>query len=560
MQAKARPSSIGGAIAASAAMLLCLTALPPTAAAITPTGEFSGTVKSSEGKAIEKAEVCWYDASNDEKVKCKPEATNAEGKYTIKEVPEGNYKVEFNAPGYARQYYRESTNIFEAEPIIVTESHLTENINAALLEVGEGKIAGRVTSSAGGPLGGVEVCATGGSGEEFSNVCSETNANGEYTVERLKVGTYFMFFASASACEEELGEKVRCNEKANVISASVAHLTVHNAKTETVNEVLAIGGEISGTVTSASITHPPIAHIAVCATQVNAEGHANGGGGCGYTNTAGQYTIMGLPTGSYKVEYDGYVCHVIKKGESECPELYVGQFYTGKATFSQATAVAVTQGALTANINESLRPAFPAAPTASAPPTLAGTGAVGQTLTCSQGTWANEPLFLTYQWERSGVAIAGASGATYTIQAADEGSSITCVVTAGNGAGIASAASAAVAVPKPIAEVVGASVKGTTVLLQVRCSGAPECAGKIKLTVRVRHGKHVKTVVLGSGAFSVAAGKTAVVHLKLGALGGKALRKAGKRGLTINLSGTGIKGRSLHLKGAKGAKRHGKKR
>jgi hypothetical protein len=75
------------------------------------------------------------------------------------------------------------------------------------------------------------------------------------------------------------------------------------------------------------------------------------------------------------------------------------------------------------------------APVNTAPPTLTGTPALGQTLTCSTGTWANSPTSFSYAWLRSGVPIAGQTTNKYVVQAADEGHAISCQVTAGNGGG-----------------------------------------------------------------------------------------------------------------------------
>jgi 5-hydroxyisourate hydrolase-like protein (transthyretin family) len=75
------------------------------------------------------------------------------------------------------------------------------------------------------------------------------------------------------------------------------------------------------------------------------------------------------------------------------------------------------------------------APVNTAAPTLTGTPALGQTLTCSQGSWANNPTSYSYAWLRNGVAIAGQAGSTYVVQAADQGHAISCQVTAGNAGG-----------------------------------------------------------------------------------------------------------------------------
>jgi hypothetical protein len=89
----------------------------------------------------------------------------------------------------------------------------------------------------------------------------------------------------------------------------------------------------------------------------------------------------------------------------------------------------------------------PDAPVNTAPPTISGTPVVGQTLTASPGTWSVNGLTFAYQWQRAGADIAGATGATYQVVNADQGASITVVVTASkDGLPSASATSAAVVV------------------------------------------------------------------------------------------------------------------
>jgi hypothetical protein len=63
-------------------------------------------------------------------------------------------------------------------------------------------------------------------------------------------------------------------------------------------------------------------------------------------------------------------------------------------------------------------------------PTITGTAAVGSTLTAHAGTWAPAPAAFMYQWMRDGVAIGGATGATYTLTTADGPHTITVAVTA----------------------------------------------------------------------------------------------------------------------------------
>jgi 6-phosphogluconolactonase (cycloisomerase 2 family) len=84
------------------------------------------------------------------------------------------------------------------------------------------------------------------------------------------------------------------------------------------------------------------------------------------------------------------------------------------------------------------------------PPAITGTAKAGKTLTCATtGAFTGSPAVYGYQWYRDGTAISGATRSTYTVQKIDEGSTLTCVVTAVNTAGHASALSKGVAVPVP---------------------------------------------------------------------------------------------------------------
>ena len=57
----------------------------------------------------------------------------------------------------------------------------------------------------------------------------------------------------------------------------------------------------------------------MCATKViNAEDEY-GPGGCAYTNTGGQYTIDGLESGAYKLEFNGYICSIPKTANGNAP-------------------------------------------------------------------------------------------------------------------------------------------------------------------------------------------------------------------------------------------------
>jgi hypothetical protein len=64
------------------------------------------------------------------------------------------------------------------------------------------------------------------------------------------------------------------------------------------------------------------------------------------------------------------------------------------------------------------------------PPTLTGTGQVGDPLTLSTGVWNTPTLTYTYQWFVDDAAVPGVTGSTYTPRASEVGDLVTAKVTA----------------------------------------------------------------------------------------------------------------------------------
>ena len=78
------------------------------------------------------------------------------------------------------------------------------------------------------------------------------------------------------------------------------------------------------------------------------------------------------------------------------------------------------------------------APSPTVAPAITGTEQVGETLTCSTGTWSGDAtITYTYQWFGNGVAIAGATSGTYDLTASEEGQYVQCRVYATNDSGSA---------------------------------------------------------------------------------------------------------------------------
>jgi hypothetical protein len=85
----------------------------------------------------------------------------------------------------------------------------------------------------------------------------------------------------------------------------------------------------------------------------------------------------------------------------------------------------------------------PVAPTVVDTPAVSGpdglsSASVGQTLNCTMGNWNGEPTSYTYQWQSDSSPV-GSGTASYMVAGSDSGKSITCVVTATNAVGSATA-------------------------------------------------------------------------------------------------------------------------
>jgi 6-phosphogluconolactonase (cycloisomerase 2 family) len=110
-----------------------------------------------------------------------------------------------------------------------------------------------------------------------------------------------------------------------------------------------------------------------------------------------------------------------------------GSLNTSRAgTYSyQVTAVSQDGRTSTASITYTVV----AVPAETAAPVISGEPTLGARLRCSQGSWTGLPSAYGYQWSRNGVPLQGADQATYAVLEIDEGSTLTCAVTAANSAG-----------------------------------------------------------------------------------------------------------------------------
>jgi hypothetical protein len=206
-------------------------------------------------------------------------------------------------------------------------------------------------------------------------------------------------------------------------------------------------------------------------------------------------------------------------------------------------------------------------PVHSTPPTIAGRAAVRHVLSESHGSWSGSPTSYTYQWQdcdRSGagcVAIAGATGQSYTAAGADLSHTIRVQETAANAAGPASPASSAAtaevmaapggsgsacAAPKlraALRRVLVPRGKAARVKQLLKAKGfafsfAAPCAGRLVLRwYSIRKGNR-RPIVVGSASSPFKTARRRRAKVKLTAAGSTWLRRSKRVRLTAQGSFT----------------------
>jgi hypothetical protein len=127
----------------------------------------------------------------------------------------------------------------------------------------------------------------------------------------------------------------------------------------------------------------------------------------------------------------------------------VGSTLVASVTATNGDGSATATSAATAVVSSPPPPPIVMPPVAFVSPTLAGSAAVGETLTTTDGVWSADTVGVARQWQRCSpvgdacLNIDGASGSTYLLGGDDLGLTLRVVVTATNAFGSAAAATSA---------------------------------------------------------------------------------------------------------------------
>jgi hypothetical protein len=288
-------------------------------------GSIEGTVSAASGGArLENVRVL---ASDSDGALAASTTTGEDGTYTLNGLAAGSYTVQFEPQDdpYLSQYYQNASSLEGATQVSVTPGASKSGVNASLSP--SASLSGAVTGPSGEAIGGVEVSVLSSDGLLRTTTSA---ANGGYGFTGLPAGQYTVHFEPPE--NNVIGEYY--NGLPNAEGATPVVLEGGQSK-EGVSVSLASSAAISGHVIQATGGNP-IAGVQVTATGDDAAATASA-----TTGTNGEYSITGLPAGSYTIgfqESDGYVA----------------QYYNGSSTAEGAAPVTATAGSTTEAIDAEL--------------------------------------------------------------------------------------------------------------------------------------------------------------------------------------------------------------
>lgn len=263
-------------------------------------------------------------ARGDVEVTLAPEARSA--------VPMGT----FNFLLYKQEYYNNKTSEGAADPVTVTGTATTPNVNIAMA-TGGGTISGKVTvEGTSTPLPGMIVVAI--SSSSFLISFDRTLANGTYQITGVPADSFWVCVNTIFADEtsDYVGEYY--SDAQSILTAARVQVT-EGQDTPNINFGLALGGRISGRITAqsggAGLASADVSVASRNEILINFSTQAD---------ASGNYEFRALPPRT------DYV--VSAEGDGN----YLERYYNNKATEETADQVSVTSGGTTSNINIALPP------------------------------------------------------------------------------------------------------------------------------------------------------------------------------------------------------------
>jgi hypothetical protein len=326
------------------AALCVLAALSSAGSAAAATGEIHGTVTDDLDHPIAGITVCAEGLTPLTGSECDWN-TDAEGKYSIDGLQATSYRVGFHVEGnpalnYVQQWYDGKAHPVEAEPVELAEGESKE-INAKMQTGGQirGTVADLETDL---PIEGVQVCAQllGFFQTGEVDYCGHSNAAGEFTVKNLGTGQYRLEFNTeghVNYVDELLPGQIP------LTAGAVIEVEAH----------LVPGIEIEGTLTEMGTDLPidgllpPHSVPAICALNPTTQARVK----CATPESGGQYSIAGLPAGTYAVSFAE---DWVEEGLDLHPDGYVRRYWKDVPSFGESTLLAGAAGTIFDEIDAAL--------------------------------------------------------------------------------------------------------------------------------------------------------------------------------------------------------------
>lgn len=200
-----------------------------------------------------------------------------------------------------------------------------------------GSISGTVSAEGGGPIPSVEVC-TQPEPFSFESPCAQTNGSGVYKIDGLPAASYHVAFFTYVNDLNYVPESYD-DQPLNLAGGDLVPVGATQDVTG-IDAELEEGGVIEGTAEDGE-TSGPASGVEVCASGISPNEYFS----CEPTGADGTYAVNALPTGEYRVSFEG--------GNTTN---YLRRYYDEATVAGLATPVSVTAGSSTPDIDAVLQP------------------------------------------------------------------------------------------------------------------------------------------------------------------------------------------------------------
>ncbi len=352
----------------------------------------SGVVRDTTGQPVADAHVELHFLDDETEQPWVAESGSG-GAFAFRTLEPGRYTLRVSPPSrYADQWWNGKPDAASAD---VIELGQRDHATADFVLVQGGVITGLVADEDGTPVSDVRVQLLDPDSGSLSPLQEvRTMTDGRYELFGLEAGDYTLYFAPP-ATTNVLGEW--WNDAPNAASADRIAVKLDEV-VEGTDATLARGATITGRVIG--VDGKPILNTLVQSYKRAANGWFNSWRYT-YTDANGDYSIVGLPTGSYVVEF-----------RPPPASAYVREFWNDQSLSSDSDVIGLVAGQAVSEVDATLT-----ARLSLSWPTVSGRANVGSTLAVVASS-TDSNVDLTYEWLADGVELIDSTEPT--LQLTDE--------------------------------------------------------------------------------------------------------------------------------------------